>query len=117
MSNITQALLDLVPDAKWTLHSDTYAGLEWLDTNTSKPTEQQVTQKIQDLIEAAEEEKTAADAAYDLVKYKDDRKKNYPALGDQIDMLWHAIDSGTLNKTSDFYTTIKAVKDANPKSE
>jgi hypothetical protein len=117
MTTITKALLELVPDAKWTLHSDTYAGLEWLDASISKPTQQQVTQKIQDLIDVAAEEKAAADAAYELVKYKDDRKKNYPLLGDQLDMLWHAINSGTLNKTSDFYTAIKAVKDAYPKSE
>jgi hypothetical protein len=47
--------------------------------------------------------------------YKSQRQ--YPPLGDQLDMLWHAIDNGTLNKTSDFYTAIKAVKDAYPKSE
>ena len=45
--------------------------------------------------------------------YKTARK--YPSIGDQLDMLWHAIDNGTLNKTSDFYTAIKAVKDAHPK--
>ena len=39
----------------------------------------------------------------------------YPGLDEQLDMLWHAIDQGTLDKTSDFYTTIKAVKDAHPK--
>jgi hypothetical protein len=47
--------------------------------------------------------------------YKTQRAENYPSLGDQLDMLWHAIDNGTLNKTSDFYTAIKAVKDAHPK--
>jgi hypothetical protein len=47
--------------------------------------------------------------------YKDNRKLAYPSIFDQLDMLWHAIDSGTLNKTSDFYTTIKSVKDAHPK--
>ena len=49
--------------------------------------------------------------------YKKQRVENYPNIGDQLDMLWHAIDNGTLNKTSDFYKTIKAVKDAYPKSE
>ena len=43
------------------------------------------------------------------------RLRQYPPIGDQLDMLWHAIDNGTLNKTSDFYTAIKAVKDAHPK--
>ena len=51
----------------------------------------------------------------DATKYQRDRKQSYPSLGDQLDMLWHAIDNGTLNKTSDFYTAIKAVKDAHPK--
>jgi hypothetical protein len=49
----------------------------------------------------------------DANEYKSLRQ--YPSLGDQLDMLWHAIDNGTLNKTSDFYTAIKAVKDAHPK--
>jgi hypothetical protein len=40
----------------------------------------------------------------------------YPNIGDQLDMLWHAIDNGTLNKTSDFYTTLKAVKEKYSKS-
>ena len=49
--------------------------------------------------------------------YKQQRAENYPHVRDQLDMLWHAIDNGTLNKTSEFYTAIKAVKDAYPKSE
>ena len=55
-------------------------------------------------------------------QYQEDRifgstssTKKYPTINDQLDMLWHAIDQGTLDKTSDFYTTIKAVKDAHPK--
>jgi len=43
----------------------------------------------------------------------------YPTIGDQLDMLWHAIDTGDWTaakvKTTDFYTQLKAVKDANPK--
>ena len=48
--------------------------------------------------------------------YKHQRSSEYPVLSDQLDMLWHAIDSGTLDKTSDFYTTLKAVKTKYPKS-
>lgn len=47
--------------------------------------------------------------------YAEKRGLEYPAIGDQLDMLWHAIDNGTLDKTSDFYTTLKEVKDNNPK--
>ena len=55
------------------------------------------------------------------VKYKTDRTTNgsttYPAIGDQLDLLWHAIDADTdlKSKFSAFYNSIKEVKDANPK--
>jgi len=52
----------------------------------------------------------------DKLTYDKKRALEYPRIGDQLDMLWHAIDSGTLDKTSDFYTTLKEVKDNNPKS-
>ena len=39
----------------------------------------------------------------------------YPPVGEQLDLLWHAIDGGALNKTSGFYTELKKVKDDNPK--
>jgi hypothetical protein len=55
-------------------------------------------------------------AEYQSNLYKKQRSKQYPTIGDQLDMLWHAIDTNSLNKTSDFYTTLKAVKDAHPKS-
>jgi hypothetical protein len=53
-------------------------------------------------------------ADYESKQYQRDRV--YPTIGEQLDMLWHAIDTNSLNKTSDFYTTLKAVKDAHPKS-
>ena len=47
---------------------------------------------------------------YLKVKYKDDREKVYPAIGDQLDALYHA---GAFPK--EMADKIKAVKDANPK--
>ena len=49
--------------------------------------------------------------------YVDKRRVAYPSIGDQLDMLWHAIDDNATLKTryADFHTAIKAVKDANPK--
>ena len=61
------------------------------------------------------------DAEAAAVKYKTDRTENgsttYPAIGDQLDLLWHAIDADTdlKSKFSAFYNSIKEVKDANPK--
>ena len=55
------------------------------------------------------------------IKYKTDRTINgsttYPAIGDQLDLLWHAIDADTdlKSKFSAFYNSINEVKDANPK--
>jgi len=47
--------------------------------------------------------------------YTEKRKSSYPSLEEQFDLLWHAIDSGTLDKSSSFYTTLKATKDKYPK--
>ena len=48
--------------------------------------------------------------------YDIQRENSYPNLGEQFDLLWHALDAGTLDKTSDFYTKLKAVKDKYPKA-
>jgi len=53
-------------------------------------------------------------AEYDNAQYARDRQ--YPSTGDQLDMIFHAIEAGTLDTTSEFFTTLKAVKDANPKA-
>ena len=39
----------------------------------------------------------------------------YLPIEEQLDMLWHAIDTGTLDKTSSFYTNLRVVKDKYPK--
>jgi len=43
------------------------------------------------------------------------QKRQYEAIGEQLDKLWHNIDDGELDKTGSFYTSIKAVKDEFPK--
>ena len=43
------------------------------------------------------------------------RKQDYPPVGDQLDMLWHAMDNGTLTKVPEFYNAIKEVKNRHPK--
>lgn len=100
--NIATAVLSLANGADFILRGDTYSGLEWLDTIKRKPTQSEIDAELIRL-----------QATYEANEYQ--RLRQYPSLGDQLDMLWHAIDNGTLNKTSDFYTAIKAVKDAHPK--
>lgn len=51
------------------------------------------------------------------LKYKDDRIKNYPPIGDQLDALWHAMDDGILPQIEPLYTKIKNVKTKYKKPE
>ena len=57
--------------------------------------------------------------AWDAQEYARNRATAYPSIGDQLDMLWHAIDTGDWTaakvKTTDFYTKLKKVKDDNSK--
>ena len=46
---ISSAIIELKPNAVWTLRGDTYDGLEWLDKNQTKPTEEEVNAKISEL--------------------------------------------------------------------
>jgi len=47
--------------------------------------------------------------------YDQERIALYKAIGDQLDLIWHDIDNGTLDITGEFYSAIKSVKDAHPK--
>ena len=64
-------------------------------------------------------EVTRLEAAWNAKAYARTLADAYPSIGDQLDMLWHAIDVGDWTavkvKTTSFYTELKAVKDANPK--
>ena len=110
---IVQALTEYWPTASWGFEDPmgdseelyVYANLSWQSEDVTKPTEEELNAKI-----------ALVQADLDATQYSEDRKEAYPDIGEQLDMLWHAIDSGTLDKTSDFYTTLKAVKDNNPKS-
>jgi 4-hydroxyphenylpyruvate dioxygenase-like putative hemolysin len=77
----------------------------WSDPSVPVPTKQELEDEVERL-----------QADYDSKEYQRQRAKEYPLITDQLDMLWHAINNGTLDKSSEFYTAIKAVKDASPKT-
>ena len=54
-------------------------------------------------------------ADYDATEYQRKRVVEYPSVENQLDMLWHAMDDGTLTKVDAFYDINKAVKDKYPK--
>jgi len=100
------AILSLRPNAKFATYGEEYSNVVWFEGENSKPTTQEVATEL-----------ARMNSEYESSEHQRLRLPNYPTVNEQLDMLWHAIDAGTLNKTSDFYKTIKAVKDAHPKSE
>lgn len=77
-----------------------YSNIKVVKDGVTKPSEEDFNTKVQELKDA-----------YATAQYKRDRAKEYLPLKEQLDMLWHAIDTGKLDKTCDFYITNKAVKD------
>lgn len=48
--------------------------------------------------------------------YRSKRRKAYPSIQEQLDMLWKAMNENTLPRAEPFYSTIKGVKDLYPKT-
>ena len=71
-----------------------------------------------DAREAAYAEQKANEVSVQSKDYVNKRKLAYPAIGDQLDMLWHSIDQNPELKSKyfDFYEAIKAVKVKYPKN-
>lgn len=105
MIDYSQALTSLYKNCSWEQHGLEYSGLVWKDTNIPKPTEEELVIEYNRL----QEEKIKNE-------YKQKRQTEYPAIGDQLDMLWHMMDGETIpGKNSSWYNIIKEVKDNNPK--
>lgn len=96
---IAKALTTLRPGAQWVLRGDTYEGLDWLDTEQTKPTEEEITAETARL-----------QAEWTATQYQRDRAPAYPSLGDQLDALFHA---GAF--PAEMAARIQAVKDQFPK--
>ena len=51
-----------------------------------------------------------------VVPYQYQRMSAYPSMGDQLDMLWHMMDTDVIaGKNSDWYNAILTVKNTHPK--
>lgn len=62
-------------------------------------------------------EKTKLQADYDAKKYQRDRAPNYPAIQEQLDLLYHDMTAGKGDKTGEWYKAVNKVKTDNPKPE
>jgi len=94
---IIDALIALKPKAEWALDGYDYSGLTWLDKNQTKPTEQEIEEKLAELKYQGE-----------INVYQEKRKLEYPNWEDQLDKIYH---SGVDAWKAD----IKAIKDKHPK--
>ncbi len=94
---IIDALIALKPKAEWSLDGEDYSGLTWFDKNQTKPTEQEIEEKLAELKYQGE-----------INVYQEKRKLEYPNWEDQLDKIYH---SGVDAWKAD----IKAIKDKYPK--
>ena len=97
MYTLEEAIEALRPGADWIQYETEYSGLRWLDETQTKPTEEEIVQKVAEL-----EYKKEVEA------YKQQRAAEYPSYADQFDQIYHeGVDSWKLS--------IQAVKDKYPK--
>ena len=78
MIKVSQALVALVPGAKWNLRDQDYDTLEWISTDITKPTKEAVLAKQSEM-----------QAAYDAQEYARKRATTYPDYGTQLDYIYH----------------------------
>ena len=52
---------------------------------------------------------------YDAKEYQRDRAPNYPAIQEQLDLLYHDMTAGKGDKTGEWYKAVNKVKTDNPK--
>lgn len=97
--DITHAIASLRPNSSWRIHNEDYAKLEWLDELQAAPTLQEL-----------EAEAARLQSEWDAKDYQRKRAAEYPALGDQLDALFHA---GLF--PAEMAAKIQAVKDRYPK--
>ena len=81
---------------------DTYESLQWFCDKKEKPTEQEFDDAVAE-----------AKAEYEAIQYQRDRQ--YPDLGEQLDMLFHDMTAGKGTKDGEWYKAVAKVKSDNPK--
>ena len=99
MANIVDAILALDANAKVKVVGEDYDKITWYDSNPNNITVDQIKTK------KAELDKVEASFAY-----QEQRRKEYPTIGDQLDDMYH-------NGFDKWKETIKTIKDKYPKQK
>ena len=76
--DIRSAINALRPSAECSIRGNRYDGIEWLDDNQTKPTEEEVVRKLVEL-----------EYMDEINQYQRDRLAAYPSSGDQFDRIFH----------------------------
>ena len=97
---VSKAVRELQPSST-TFRSSSTEVVDWLD-NVDPPSKEEIDAKIVEL-----------KAEYDANQYQRDRQ--YPQLGEQLDLLFHDMTSGKGTKSGEWYKAIAKVKADNPK--
>jgi hypothetical protein len=95
MITTVDALQSLKPNARWLLRNDT---LVWNDSIQTEPTTSELATEV-----------TRLQTEYDALQYQRDRQ--YPSIGDQLDMQYH----DELNGTTTWKDAVAKVKADHPK--
>ena len=103
MIDIIDAIVAINSSAKVTVENNDYNKITWLD-GTTPISKSDIETKVAEL-----------QTAYDNKEYQRDRAKAYAEIKEQLDLLYHDMAADKGDKTGEWFKSIKAVKDANPK--
>ncbi len=94
---------------------DKYENIKmWDGRQTKIPTKEEVEAEVKRLESLQYQIKRNGEYAFNDPEF-DPNDGTYPDLGEQLDLLFHDIENGTVSKDGAFFKAIKAVKDKYPK--
>ena len=115
----SDALRSLVPNAKLSIMNEDYATLQWDESNTdTKPTKAELDAEIVRLDAEYLAKRYQRQRTNDVSERMSGIQTSYPKLEEQLDQLFHDIESGKFGdtaKTGNWYVGISSVKNTFPK--
>jgi len=110
-----QAVENLCGGAHFTLQGDdAYENIiSWTGNQTKIPTKEEVAAEVTRLNTLVYQIKRSGEYTFDPDYNPKDG--TYPEVGEQLDLLFHDIENGTLTKEGLFYKSLEAVKTKYPK--
>ena len=115
----SDALRSLVPKAKLSIMNEDYDTLNWDESNTDKkPTKAELDAEIVRLDAEYLAKRYQRQRTNDVSERMSGIQTSYPKLAEQLDQLFHDIESGKFGdtaKTGNWYVGISSVKNTFPK--